>query len=146
MAEKKNQHYVPQFHLKNFSVKGSKKTINLFNIDSNKFVENKANVKNQSAEDWFYGRDLGIENVLEHFETLTSNSLRKTIDSNYVPPRYSEEHSSLISFITLLSARTKYKEESISDSIEGFLKHVISFANEFTQDKKYTKEIESLYP
>lgn len=141
MANKKNQHYVPQFHLKNFSVNGNRKIINLFNIASNKFIENKADIQHQSSEDWFYGKDLTLENVLEHFEAQTSNILKKTIDSNYVPPRYSREHSDLISFVCLLSARTKYNEEATNDSIDGFLKHVISFANELTIDKKYPKEV-----
>lgn len=87
MAEKKNQHYVPQFHFKNFSVNENRKTINLFNIPSNKFIENKANIRHQSSEDWFYGKDLILENVLEHFETQTSSIIKKIIDLNYVPPR-----------------------------------------------------------
>lgn len=41
----------------------------------------------------------------------------------------------------MLSARTKYKEEAINDWIDGFLKYVLSFANELTVDKKYTKEL-----
>lgn len=120
---------------------GNRKTINLFNIASNKFIGNKANIQHQSSEDWFYGKDLSFENVLEHFETQTSITLKKTIDSNYFPPRYSEEHSDLISFVCLLSARTKYKEEATNDWIDGFLKHVLSFANELTVDKKYPKEV-----
>jgi hypothetical protein len=141
MADKKNQHYVPQFHLKNFSDNGNRKTINLFNIASNRFIGNKAKIQHQSSEDWFYGKDLTLENVLEHFETQTSIILKKMIDSNYFPPRFSEEHSDLISFVCLLSARTKYKEEATNDSIDGFLKYVMSFANEFTVDKKYSKEV-----
>ncbi len=141
MPEKKNQHYVPKMHLRNFSVNNNRKIIGLFNIASNKFIGDKAAIENQSSEDWFYGKDLILENVLGHFETLTSSILKKTIDSNYFPPRFSEEHSALISFVCLLSARTKYKEEATNDSIDGFLKHIMSFANEFTYDKKYTKEV-----
>ncbi len=140
MANKKNQHYVSQFHLKNFSVNGNRKTINLFNIASNKFIGNKAKIKHQCSEDWFYGKDSTIDYVLEHFEMRTSNIIKKVVVSDYVPSRYSEEHSDLISYICLLSAGTKYKEESTNDSIDGVLKHVFSFVNEFTVDKKYTKE------
>lgn len=141
MVEKKNQHYVPQFHLKNFSVNGSRRTINLFNIASNKFIGNKAKIQHQASEDYFYGKDSGLDRILEFFETKTGSILKKTIDSNYFPPRFSEEHSDLISFVCLLSARTKYKEEATNDWIDGFLKHVISLANEFTVDKKYTREV-----
>ena len=147
MPEKKNQHYVPQLHLKNFSVSGNRNrlplvlTINLFNIPSNKFIENKANIQHQSSEDWFYGKDLILENLLGHFETQAGVVLKKTVDFDYFPKRFSEEHSDLISFICLLSARTKYKEESMNDWIDGFLKSVLSFANEFTSDKKYTKDV-----
>jgi len=141
MAEKKNQHYVPQFHLKNFSINGGRKIIGLFNIPSNKFIGNKARIKHQCAGDWFYGKDLILENALEYVETLTSSILKKIINSSYFPPRFSEEHRVLISFVCLLSARTKYNEEATNDSIDGFLKHIMSFANEFTDDKKYTKEV-----
>lgn len=141
MPENKNQHYVPQFHLKNFSINGNRKTISLLNIASNKFIGGKAPIDKQSSQDYFYGKDSEIDKVLKHFEDQTSIILRKTIDSNYFPPRFSEEHSDLISFVCLLSARTKYKEESMNDWIDGFLKHVLSFANDFTFDKKYTKDV-----
>lgn len=141
MPEKKNQHYVPKMHLRNFSVNNNRKIIGLFNIASNEFIGDKAPIENQSSEDWFYGKDLMLENALEYVETLTSSILKKIIDSSYFPPRFSREHHVLISFVCLLSARTKYKEEATNDSIDGFLKHIMSFANEFTYDKKYTKEV-----
>lgn len=140
MADKKNQHYVPQFHLKNFSVCGNRRTINLFNINLNRFICNKAKIQHQASEDYFYGKDSALDSILEHFETKTGSILKKTIKSNYFPSRFSEEHSDLISFVCLLSARTKYKEESTNEWLDGVLKHIISFANKFTTDKKYTND------
>lgn len=140
MSENKNQHYVPQFHLKNFSVNGNRKTISLFTIASNRFIGNKAKIKHESSEDYFYGKDSKLDEVLKYFEDQTSIIIKKTIDLDYSPPRYSEEHSDLISFVFLLSARTKYKEEAANEWLDGVLKHIFSFANEFTADKKYTKD------
>ena len=141
MPENKNQHYVSQFHLKNFSFEGNRKTISLFTIASNKFIGNKPPIKGQASEDYFYGKDSKLDEVLKHFEDQTSSILKKTIDSNYVPPRFSEEHSNLISFVCLLSAGTKYKEESMNDSLDSFIKYAMSLANELTVDKKYTKDV-----
>lgn len=141
MPENKNQHYVPQFHLKNFSINGNRRTISLFTIASNKFIGNKPPIRGQASEDYFYGKDSQLDKVLRHFETKTSIIIKKTVDSNYVPPRFSEEHSDLISFVCLLNAGTKYKEESMNDWLDGFMKHVMSFANEFTVNKKYTRDV-----
>lgn len=137
MAENKNQHIVPQFHLRNFSSNG--KQIGVYNIPANRFVKN-GTIKHEASEDYFYGKDSKLDEVLKHFETQTSITIKKTIDLNYFPPRYSEEHSDLISFVCLLSARTKYKEEATNEWLDGILKHIFSFANEFTVDKKYTKD------
>jgi hypothetical protein len=132
MPEKKNQHYVPQFHLKNFSVNGDKKTIGLFNIASNKFIENKAKIQHQSSEDYFYGKDLVFENALEGIETVTSGNLKKIIDTNYFPSRFSEKHHALISFVCLLWARTKYVEDRANEKVDKFTKQAFSqtFSNE----------------
>ena len=61
MAEKKRQHYVPRFHLKLFSEDGV--SINLFNIKTGKIIE-KAAIKGQCQEDYFYGKDLKVETGL----------------------------------------------------------------------------------
>ena len=71
MSEKKNQHYVPKMHLRNFSVNNNRKIIGLFNFASNKFVGDKAPIESQSSENWYYGKDLKLENALEKIEAKT---------------------------------------------------------------------------
>lgn len=51
MVEYKKQHYVPRFLLKKFSVDDKGKTINIFNITKNSFIENKAGIKEQCYVD-----------------------------------------------------------------------------------------------
>ena len=126
MAERKNQHFVPQMHLRNFSVNNDRKTIGLFNIASNRFIGDRANIKNQSSEDWFYGKDLNLEDALGIIEGKTTEILKNIIDSGKYPTRFSEQHHALITFICLLGARTKYMEEITNESVDKFVKQAYS--------------------
>lgn len=61
----KNQYYVPQFYLKNFSK--DKKNIGAFVIENCKYVAS-ASIKHQSSEDYFYSENPDIERDLGALE------------------------------------------------------------------------------
>jgi hypothetical protein len=67
MSSHKNQHYVPRCLLKPFTQDADGKTINLYNIRGDRFIEN-APVKSQCSRNFFYGTDLGPEKVLSDLE------------------------------------------------------------------------------
>jgi hypothetical protein len=67
MSSFKNQHYVPRCLLKPFTLNGEGKTINLYNVRGDRFIEN-APVKNQCSRNFFYGSDLGPEKALSELE------------------------------------------------------------------------------
>jgi hypothetical protein len=67
MASHKNQHFVPRCYLKPFTAGGSGLAISLLNVDRQRFIDN-APVKNQCSRDYFYGRDLAIEQRLQTLE------------------------------------------------------------------------------
>lgn len=73
MPIKKRQHYVPRCYLKPFSLDGNGKTINVYNITQSKLISN-APIKGQCAKDYFYGRDLNIENKLQNIEREYANT------------------------------------------------------------------------
>jgi len=66
-TDKKNQHYVPKFYLRNFSFQNNKKQIGVFNIE-NEFYFLKAKLKTQGSKNFFYGSDGVIEDSLSLIE------------------------------------------------------------------------------
>lgn len=79
MSNKKNQHYVPQAYLRQFSSDGN--SVELCIKKSLEFRSNAA-IKNQSSSNYFYGKDLEIENFLSSMETDFGLILHKLSDSS----------------------------------------------------------------
>jgi hypothetical protein len=67
MADKKNQHYVPRVDLRPWSFNGEGKAIALFNIERRITIPS-APLKNQCSSNFFYGRDLVLEDWLADVE------------------------------------------------------------------------------
>lgn len=76
MATQKNQHFVPRAYLRAFSVEEENKSINVYNLDRALGIENAA-IKSQCSKDYFYGKDLVIENILRKEEEFYSATLRR---------------------------------------------------------------------
>lgn len=51
-TDKKNQHYIPKFYLRNFSYDGNKNQIGVFNIFNNIYVQ-QAKLKTQGSKNFF---------------------------------------------------------------------------------------------
>ena len=124
MADKKKQHYVPKFYLRNFA-DFSRKSINLFNIPSNKFVSQGA-LKNQAYSDYFYGKDAVVENALQDIETAVSSIIKNCIENRKIPPYGSEEHIILLTFIVFQFSRTRYSGEMINEILNSLTKKIFS--------------------
>ncbi|MHC8356768.1 DUF4238 domain-containing protein [Pseudomonas sp. LB3P81] len=73
MADKKNQHFVPQYYFKFFSDK--RKFISLIRLMDGKFIET-ASIKDQASKSYFYG-DKAVEDAIEAMETIFLPPLRK---------------------------------------------------------------------
>lgn len=73
-AATKNQHYVPQFYQRNFSVDG--KTIGAYILGQNKYVPY-AVIKHQASSDYFYSRNMKVEEALGGLESLASKAIEK---------------------------------------------------------------------
>ncbi|VEI63150.1 Uncharacterised protein [Serratia fonticola] len=78
MADRKNQHFVPQFYFKFFSK--DKKSICVYRKWDEKVVPT-APIKNQSSKPWFYGSDGVVEKELGNLEGHLNTTLRKIIDN-----------------------------------------------------------------
>lgn len=125
MADKKKQHYVPRFYLKSFSLNASKNTIGIFNLASSKFIPS-GNLKDQAYKNYFYGRDLKIENALGILEGAASRIIQNMIAQNSVPSEESEDHSRFLAFVISLSKRTPHQIEQLNEFADKFVKAVLS--------------------
>lgn len=76
MAQNKNQHYVPRCYFKPFSFNKEGVVINMLNISSERLVE-KASIGNQCSKNYFYGKDLRLENMLSKLEAIYSRVVAK---------------------------------------------------------------------
>lgn len=125
MASKKKQHYIPRFYLKNFSLDNLKKEIRIFNINSSKFIPS-GSLKNQAYGDYFYGRDLKIENALEVLEGLWAQVIKSIITTHSIPSIESQEYHTLLTFILSLEARTPSKVDQLNEFSDKLVKAAIS--------------------
>ena len=79
MTEKKNQHYLPKFYLRNFSYYNNEKQIGLYNI-FNSFFIHQAKLKTQGSKNFYYGKDGIIENFLSEHEGRFAKIVKEIID------------------------------------------------------------------
>ncbi len=119
MAEKKNQHYVPQFYLKLFS--DDKKTVNLFNIELNKPIPG-VSIKDQCSKPYFYGKDLQQEKAFEKLEDAVAKTIASILETGNLPDKRSEEYVVLLFHILSQHNRTKHTGEEYNEQTNKILK------------------------
>ncbi len=82
LVTNKNQHFVPRCYLRPFSHGEKGKSIRLFNIDSERLVENAA-VKHQCTGAYFYGDDEKLEAAIQFMEQAYASTLRRVREPSY---------------------------------------------------------------
>lgn len=117
ITEKKNQHYIPKFYLRNFSYQGNKKQLGVFNIFNQIYVQ-KAKLKTQGSKNFFYGIDGKIEDELANIEGQLAKVLKNIIQDKTLPSKYSAAHHNLLFFVTLTDLRNPVKIENIKNMVE----------------------------
>ena len=100
----KNQHYVPQFYLRNFSEDGC--GIRAFNLSSGKTIPH-AKLKCQCSKDYFYGEDGTLESALGGMETAFSQTFRNCINLKQKECISDEDFNVLTMFVAVQYLRTK---------------------------------------
>jgi len=139
IRKKKKQHYVPQFYLRNFSCNdGDKKKINIYNVNNNRFIEN-VPIKTQAQENYFYGEDERLEDVLGDMENVVAPIIHKIIENNKVPDFHSVEYIDLIVFILFSLFRTKKTIENFEEIVDKSLRNILR------HHKDYSKMIDDGY-
>ena len=123
MAKKKNQHYVPEFYLKRFSPDKEKRTIGIWNLRRRQKIIG-ASLRDQCSLDYFYGKDLILEESFEDLERLTSALLRRIDKAGALPEPCSNDHALLLIHLATQWARTKYMADAMQEMEESFLKYL----------------------
>jgi len=141
MAKQKKQHYVSRFYLKNFSNNSDKKTIGIFNIQSEKFIRS-GSIKNEAYSDNIYGKDGVIETALGGIEGVSAKVIFDIIQKKGLPKHKSDKHDILLVFVLLLSARTKFIAESMDELLDKQMR--VMFANH-PYARKHLDEVKFKY-
>lgn len=113
MADNKNQHFVPQFYLRNFSTDEEKRSIGLFNCARSIAVGN-ASIRSQCSRDYWHGDpDPVFEECVKGLEGLGAAAIRATILTGEV-----QKPRTLKTFIMFQLGRTAFSAEAFAESRE----------------------------
>lgn len=113
-TDKKNQHYLPKFYLRNFSYKKNLKQIGVYNLN-NKVYCNTAKLKTQGSKNFFYGHDGVIEDALADIEGKLSKVIRQVLN-NDLPRKETTDYFHLLNFVILTYLRNPIAIESVRES------------------------------
>jgi hypothetical protein len=139
----KIQHIVPKWYLRNFSPDKDKGFIHIFekNTKSQKFDP----INKTAAKDNFYGEDGVFEELLNPFETRTSEVVRNIIASEKVQNLNEKQFNSLLEFVLLQSCRTESAQE-ITDKFLEVKKYRDTIPSIKRQNESISKEmIDSIF-
>lgn len=123
MTDKKNQHYIPKFYLRKFSVENNEKQIGVFNIDNKIFIQ-RGKLKSQGSKSFFYGQDGVIEDHLSEIEGHLAKSLKILIANKVIPNKLSDEHINLLLFIILTDLRNPVRISLMRDAFDQVRNHI----------------------
>lgn len=136
----KNQHYVPQFYLRNFS--SNNKSIVLYRIKGKRPPVKNAAIKNICSEDYFYDRDNSIEAALSQKEDDWSAVLKEIIEQKQI--RQLTDKTSLREFVSYQYTRTRGLLNHVSSMVQKLLLYIF-FQDKVLQylanDEKTQKEV-----
>lgn len=123
-TDKKNQHYVPKFYLRNFSFQENKKQIGVFNI-FNKIYVQRAKLKTQASKNFYYGSDGQVEDSLADIEGDLAEIIRNIILNRTLPIKNSYEHFDLLYFISLTDLRNPVSIEGMKNMLSEMKKRIL---------------------
>lgn len=119
--DKRRQHYVPKFYLRNFSE--DKKSIGIYFFEKNKII-NHVSIKDNLWKEYFYGEDAVIENKLGEYEGRWNDIISAIIETERLP----DTESDLVLlryFILISSARTQKRGNQMNNDYTTLIKQVL---------------------
>jgi len=137
MPNKKKQHYIPRFYLRQFSGEPSQKSIGVWDVQKEIFIRH-ASLKNQAYGVYFYRKDTETEDALARIEGVVSQVLKQIVSTQQLPSRNSVEHTTLTIYLVYQAERTEYAAEAVNESIDKLI-HIA-----FREDKRVKEELPQL--
>lgn len=114
MAKNKRQHFVPQMHLRNFAVNDKKTLIGIYNIENEQYIS-AGPIKTQAYDDYFYGKNIEVENYITAIESNVNTIINEIVINNSLPDRKLPEFAYLIKYIATLTSRTEREVEALEE-------------------------------
>lgn len=121
MPNNKNQHFVPQFFLKNFSV--DKKSISMC-LKENAMLYSNVSIRNQCSKSYFYP-DQEYEKELSMFEGECRLAIGKVVSGQY-KSLVQKDFFLLRSFLLLQKTRTQHEARIVRDGMEQVRQYLYS--------------------
>lgn len=139
MPQKTKHHYVPKFHLRNFSIDQNGTHLKVcrkspFLVIPEGVLKNQGYVKN------FYGKTDEYENYLSNFEGVVSKEIKTLFETEILPKKSSLEYLNLL-FLTLLqNSRTRAAAKTVDkltdSTIQSFMEGDERF-KKLAEDQKF---------
>jgi len=146
---KVNHHYVPQFHLRNFSSNG--KSIGMF-INNKKLFVKEASIKEQAYKKNLYGKTDDLENNLMMLEGLMAKITKDILASHELPLKSSAEYEMILLYLLMAEARVQKTAESQNNFVNKQMKLLakmdknIKISNEVIDKMKISYNVPNLLP
>lgn len=135
MPQRKRQHYVPRFYLRNFSPGENGKAIGVYTLATGRFIRF-AKLKNQAYRDYFYGKSGRVEEILSEFDDFSASAVARVLQTNFLPRMSSPDRFYLLMFAVFLHYRTLYSAEESQEMLEKVHK-VVASHGELTSKSPY---------
>lgn len=119
--DKRRQHYVPKFYLRNFSK--NKKSVGIYLFKENKIIEH-GSINDNLWKEYFYGEDAVVENKLAEYEGRWKDIISAIIETERLP----DTNSDLVwlrYFMLISSARTLKRGNQINDDYTSLIKKLL---------------------
>jgi hypothetical protein len=124
ITEKKNQHYIPKFYLRNFSFHGNKKQLGVYNLFNKKYIQ-RSKLKTQGSKNFFYGHDGIIEDRLADIEGELASIIKNVVDNSTVPNKGTKGHIDLLAFVSLTDLRNPVRIDGMKNMFKEMERQIL---------------------
>lgn len=125
--KRKNNHFVPQFHLRQWSF--DRKTIMTYSIAKDIYIKN-ASIKNQASKNYLYGHDENFENIMGQVEAYASPVYSKIISNRNMSCLSREELDFVYFYVNLCNERSNSRATEQSYVITELMKVWLKMSKE----------------
>jgi hypothetical protein len=121
MPAKKNQHFVPKLHLKQFCTNN---LINSYDMITKVFRKD-IPYESQCQKAYLYGNNLAIENALGPIENHAANIISTILSSKSIPAKPTAEYNALLTYVLFQNCRTLYAREGQQKLLTHFFQSFV---------------------